>query len=189
MTIGTHCLDTFTHNSNSWIFDDVHHRLDSGRAESGKNWRKQTSSTSFNDVTTHGITHFSENNRDSESERTGWLCDTCALTLTLDHRIIQHHDLVCAQWGGQHRFKLKWTTKMGSLIRGFTKRKGVEPGTFRFFYNGKFVNPSDTPRSLHMENNDNEIDAFMCVHDIPSPQTHAFHTPTVKPLNLCQSFY
>ena len=55
----------------------------------------------------------------------------------------------------QHRstyFKLKWTTKMGKVMRAF--RSCVNEGTKTFFYNGKPVHENDTPSSLCMKSED-----------------------------------
>lgn len=64
------------------------------------------------------------------------------------------------QSGDEMIFKVKKTTKMSKIVGAYAERTGLQPGTFRFMFDGQRVKDDDTPKMLEMEEND-QIDVLI----------------------------
>ena len=63
--------------------------------------------------------------------------------------------------GGEEMFfKVKKTTKMEKIISAYSQRKGMAVTAFRLMFDGNRVNPTDTPKMLEMDDND-QMDAML----------------------------
>eukprot|EP00048_Salpingoeca_helianthica_P015228 m.225703 g.225703 ORF g.225703 m.225703 type:complete len:104 (+) comp16764_c0_seq1:48-359(+) len=61
---------------------------------------------------------------------------------------------VTGQDNSEVHFKIKKTTTMRKLIEAYCSRQGVAANSVRFMFDGKAINPDDTPAKLEMEEND-----------------------------------
>mmetsp|Transcript_94 Transcript_94/g.166 ORF Transcript_94/g.166 Transcript_94/m.166 type:complete len:99 (+) Transcript_94:136-432(+) len=64
------------------------------------------------------------------------------------------------QTGEETFFKIKTTTKMSKVFDAFLQKKGLQPETVRFTMDGDNIDPTDTPATLGLEDQD-MIDCFL----------------------------
>jgi len=64
------------------------------------------------------------------------------------------------QGGGESKFRIRRSTKMGVLFKAYVQLKGVEERALCFMIHGENINPDATPIDLGLENND-AIDALL----------------------------
>ena len=65
-----------------------------------------------------------------------------------------------AQLGEETFFKVKKTTKMEKVFMTYAQRRGVQPSSLRFLYDGDRILATQTPESLDMEDQD-QIDCML----------------------------
>ena len=58
------------------------------------------------------------------------------------------------QAGDETFFKVKRTTKMNKVFGAYAQRKGVAPSSLRFLIDGERIDPTETPKSLELEGQD-----------------------------------
>ncbi|KAF2073662.1 hypothetical protein CYY_005012 [Polysphondylium violaceum] len=56
--------------------------------------------------------------------------------------------------GGEVFFKIKKTTPLKKLMDAYSSKKGVNPSSLRFLYEGNRIDYENTPKQLNMENDD-----------------------------------
>ena len=88
--------------------------------------------------------------------------------------------VVCMQQGGDRQlFRVKRTAKIGTVMDAYCAQKGLDRLGARFLFDGKRIQPTQTPTELEMEDED-VIDAFGDVSgDIGHWGTHE-HTPGIE---------
>ncbi len=64
------------------------------------------------------------------------------------------------QGGDEMFFKVKKETKMSKIIEAYATRKGVNAAALRFSMDGERIQPTDTPKMLELENDD-QIDVML----------------------------
>ena len=64
------------------------------------------------------------------------------------------------QNGDEMFFKVKKETKMQKIMDAYAQRKGVSTTALRFNMDGERINPTDTPKMLELENDD-QIDVLL----------------------------
>lgn len=62
--------------------------------------------------------------------------------------------LLLEQNGEETYFKIKRSTKMQKVFETYANRKGINPDTIRFLLDGERIQPTDTPKMLEMEDQD-----------------------------------
>jgi small ubiquitin-related modifier len=67
---------------------------------------------------------------------------------------------VKGQDGEATQFKVKKSTKLQKVFDAYIARKGVNPGSVRFLFDGQAVQGSSTPKMLEM-NDEDQIDAVL----------------------------
>lgn len=67
-----------------------------------------------------------------------------------EHIVLRVRD----QTGEEIQFKVKPTTKMEKILNAYADRKGVSVAALRFMVDGERINPTDTPSTLELENDD-----------------------------------
>jgi hypothetical protein len=55
---------------------------------------------------------------------------------------------------GEVFFRIKNGTLMGKVMSSFCERQGRQSGTVRFLFEGRRINPDDTPLSIDLQNAD-----------------------------------
>ncbi len=68
--------------------------------------------------------------------------------------------------GNEIYFRIKGTTPLKKLMLAYCQRKGVNPDTVRFLFDGKRLEDNSTPKELLMEDNDaigNSFYLFICL--------------------------
>ncbi|GLC48186.1 hypothetical protein PLESTB_000068600 [Pleodorina starrii] len=58
------------------------------------------------------------------------------------------------QTGNEVHFKVKMKTKLEKVFNAYCNKKGVEPSSVRFLFDGTRVSPGATPDELGMEDGD-----------------------------------
>merc|ERR1712146_262410 len=58
------------------------------------------------------------------------------------------------QQGEETHFKIKTTTKFHKVFNAYSQRKGVDPASIRFAFDGQHINPEQTPADIDMEDED-----------------------------------
>lgn len=66
------------------------------------------------------------------------------------------------QTGDEMFFKLRKSTILEIVKSAYALRRGLSLDAFRFYFDGRLIGPSCTPRSLEMENND-KVDVILTV--------------------------
>lgn len=64
------------------------------------------------------------------------------------------------QTGEETYFKIKKTTKMEKVFSTYAQRKGVQVSSLRFLLDGERINPTDTPKQLELDDQD-QIDCML----------------------------
>ena len=67
---------------------------------------------------------------------------------------------VVSQDGNEVYFKIKKHTMLKKLVEAYCTRQGVSPSSIRFLYDGRRIQPDQTPKDLAMEDGD-IIDAML----------------------------
>ena len=67
---------------------------------------------------------------------------------------------VVSQDGSEVYFKIKKHTMLKKLVDAYCTRQGVSPSSIRFLYDGRRIQPDQTPKDLGMEDGD-IIDAML----------------------------
>ena len=67
---------------------------------------------------------------------------------------------VVSQDGNEVYFKIKKHTMLKKLVDAYCTRQGVSPSSIRFLYDGRRIQPDQTPKDLAMEDGD-IIDAML----------------------------
>jgi len=67
---------------------------------------------------------------------------------------------VVGQDGNEVFFKIKKHTALRKLTEAYCQRQGVSPSSIRFLYDGRRIQPDQTPKELGMEDGD-VIDAML----------------------------
>jgi len=58
------------------------------------------------------------------------------------------------QQGEETHFKIKSTTKFSKVFNAYAQRKGVDPNSLRFMFDGSHIQAEQTPGELDMEDED-----------------------------------
>mmetsp|Transcript_18589 Transcript_18589/g.23943 ORF Transcript_18589/g.23943 Transcript_18589/m.23943 type:complete len:92 (-) Transcript_18589:66-341(-) len=64
------------------------------------------------------------------------------------------------QTGEETFFKIKKTTKMSKVFETYASRKGVQASSLRFMLDGERIEPSQTPKTLELDDQD-QIDCML----------------------------
>mmetsp|Transcript_12812 Transcript_12812/g.24340 ORF Transcript_12812/g.24340 Transcript_12812/m.24340 type:complete len:90 (-) Transcript_12812:193-462(-) len=64
------------------------------------------------------------------------------------------------QTGEETFFKIKKTTKMQKVFETYAQRKGVQVGSLRFMLDGERIDPTQTPKMLELDDQD-QIDCLL----------------------------
>ena len=65
---------------------------------------------------------------------------------------------------GTFKFRVKKTTRLVKVMDAFCERSGLQSSVLRFIFEGRRIDPNDTPETLEMEDND-EIEVLSNLHN------------------------